>query len=303
MAVTPKFALTVNNASAIAQICRRLDGIPLAIELAAARVKVLTPEQIESRLNDRFRLLTSGRRMALPHQHTLQATMDWSYDLLGPHERTVFRRLSVFAGGFGLEAMEAVCSDDKIDKTDVLNLLAHLVDKSLVVVEESPAQPRYHLLETVRQYSLEKLLESGEEARLRKRHRDRYLVLAERAEPELHGPGQLKWLEQLEQEHDNLRAAMEWSLAVGEEDEALRLAGAMWWFWHVRGHFTAGREWSERALARGRSGADDGWSPLWVPWLARGYASNQVRGHPQGAPLHPTPILPLQVRRSRSKTY
>lgn len=253
MAASPTFVLTSSNGAAVARICRRLDGIPLAIELAAARLRVLSPEQIESRLDDRFRLLTNGYRTALPHQKTLQATMDWSYDLLDPAEQTLFRRLAVFAGGFSLEASESMCSGGEIDAARVLDLLAKLVDRSLVAVEEIAVESRYRLLETVRQYSLEKLRDSGEELRLRRRHRDWCVALAEDAEPELHGPRQREWLERLDREYDNLRGAMEWSLANSEADEGLRLAGPLWWFWHVRGHFTAGRDWSERALAQGKA--------------------------------------------------
>jgi predicted ATPase len=166
----PHFAVTDENANAVAQICSRLDGIPLAIELAAARVKVLKAEQIAERLNDRFRLLTGGSRTALPRQQTLRALIDWSYDLLSENEKLLLRRLAVFMGGCTLEAAEQVCNDGHIHAEDVLDLLIHLVDKSLVVVDENPAQLRYRMLETVRQYAREKLLESGEGEKFHTQH-------------------------------------------------------------------------------------------------------------------------------------
>jgi tetratricopeptide (TPR) repeat protein len=176
--------------------------------------------------------------------------MDWSYGLLSEKERVVLRRLSTFAGGWTLEAAEAVCSGNGIDGTDVLDLLTQLVDKSLVVVETQGAEARYRLPETVRQYSLDRLMESEEAADVRRRHRDWFLGFAERAEPELRGPGLVAWLERLETEHDNLRAGLEWSRT--EEDGAkagLRLAGALYWFWFLRGYWSDGRQWLEVALA------------------------------------------------------
>jgi predicted ATPase len=190
----PEFALTSASAPSVAQVVHRLDGIPLAIELAAARVKVLSVDQVADRLDDRFRLLTSGSRTALPRQQTLRATMDWGYDLLSETERALLRRLSVFAGGWTLEAAEAVCAEDGVEAPDVLDLLTHLVDRSLVVMEEQDGGARYRLLGTVRQYGREKLLESGEADPARERHRAWCLNLAERAEPELQGPRQHVWL-------------------------------------------------------------------------------------------------------------
>jgi predicted ATPase len=225
----PGFTLTDSNAAAVVQVCRRLDGIPLAIELAAARVKVLTVEQIAARLDNRFRLLTGGSQRGLPRQRTLRAAMDWSYGLLSEKERAVLQRLSTFAGGWTLEAAEAVCSGNGIEAADVLDLLTQLVDKSLVAVETQGEEARYRHPETVRQYSLDRLMESEEAADVRRRHRDWYLGPAERAEPELRGPGQVAWLEQLEMEHDNLRAALEWSRTEeGEAEAGVRLAGALY---------------------------------------------------------------------------
>jgi predicted ATPase/class 3 adenylate cyclase/Tfp pilus assembly protein PilF len=240
--------VTPQNVSAIVHICRRLDGIPLAIELAAARVKVLSVEQIADRLDDRFRLLTGGSRTALPRQQTLRAMMDWSYELLNNQERTLFRRLSAFAGGFTLAAVEAVCADEAIQSSEVLDLLTNLVSKSLVVFKERVEEARYRLLETVRQYSRDKLLETGEAVRIRERHRDWFLAFAERAEGELQGPEQALWLERLETEHDNLRAALEWSSSTPEI--GLRLAGGLWFFWYLRGYVSEGREWLKQFLTK-----------------------------------------------------
>lgn len=260
-AVSPAFELTRENAPIVAEICHRLDGIPLAIELAAARVKILSAEQIAARLGDRFRLLTGGSRTALPRQQTLQAMIDWSYNLLSESERALLRRLSVFSGGFTLEATEAICVDDlnsgaeredaAVARDHVLDLLTQLVDKSLVVVDERGDEARHRLLETVRQYALEKLVEANEAEPVRRRHRDWFLALAERAEPELIlGPRHASWLDCLELEHDNLRIALEWSLTVGETDAFYRLVGALWRFWEVRGYLSEGRNWLTAALER-----------------------------------------------------
>jgi predicted ATPase/DNA-binding CsgD family transcriptional regulator len=252
VAVKPTFALTEQNAVAVAQVCYRLDGIPLAIELAAARAKVLSVEQIADRLDDTFGLLSAGSRTAMPRQRTLYATMDWSHELLPDEERALFRRLSVFVGGFTLEAAESVCAGEDLERGEVLELLSHLVDKSLVLVAEQDREARYRLLETVRQYVREKLSESDEEGQVQERHAGYYLALAEEAEPELKGAGQVAWLERLEREHDNLRAAMRWLLGRGELEEAARLGWALWLFWGIRAHFAEGRRWMEQALsARG----------------------------------------------------
>lgn len=248
--VLPCFALTSQNAQAVAQICQRLDGIPLAIELAAARVKVLSVEQIAARLDDRFRLLTGGSRTALRRQQTLQAAIDWSYELLSEKERVLLRRLAVFVGGYALEAAEAVCAEEGIEQYEVLDLLSQLVDKSLVVKEEKGEIARYWLLETIRQYGLEKLTEAREMATLRSRHLAFFVELAEQAEPQLKGADQKLWLERLEMEHDNLRAALEWSKTeTSRAVEGLRLVGALWPFWEVRGFLSEGRRWIEGLLA------------------------------------------------------
>ncbi len=248
VAVQQNFKVTNANAPAVAQICYRLDGIPLAIELAAARVKALSVEQIAARLDDRFRLLTGGSRTALPRHQTLQALIDWSYDLLSEVERVLLRRLSVFAGGWTLEATEAVCAGDGIEADDVLDLLTHLVDKSLVLVEERNEEARYRMLDTIQQYAREKVLESGEAARVRARHLDFFLKVAEEAESELRSVAQLMWLNRLEAEHDNLRAALGWTQGSGETESGLRLAGALFWFWLLRGYANEGRRWLEGML-------------------------------------------------------
>jgi non-specific serine/threonine protein kinase len=268
----PGFALTPENTAAVAEICVRLDGIPLALELAAARVAALSVEQIADRLDDRFRLLTGGRRTALRRQQTLEAALAWSHDLLTAPEHVIFRRLAVFAGGWTLEAAEAVCAEGAWHEggregapgepmsppsrrpalsLDVLDLLPRLVDKSLVEVEEREGAARYRLLESVRQYARAQLRAVGEEATTSVCHRDWCLALAEQAAPALHGPDVGRWLARLEAEHDNLRAALEWSLTESEGAEAgLRLAGSLGWFWATRRYYSEGRGWLERLLDR-----------------------------------------------------
>jgi predicted ATPase len=245
----PAFILSPQNAQAVVEICIRLDGIPLAIELAAARVG-LPVEQIVARLDDSLRLLTAGSRTATPRQQTLRGTMDWSYELLSEREQLLFARLSVFAGGWTLEAVELVGVGDGIEEGDVLDLLLRLVDKSLVVAEATgEGGVRYRLLEPVRQYALQKQEESGEAEEVRSRHAEFFLALAEDAEPRLRGAEDVEWLERLEREHDNLRVALSWALERGEVELALRLAGALWTFWQAHGHLGEGRKWLEEALA------------------------------------------------------
>lgn len=241
-AVLPEFELNQSNASSIAQICKRLDGIPLAIELAASRVKLLKVEQIASRLDDAFRLLTGGSRTALPRQQTLRALINWSYNLLSEQEKILFRRLAVFAGGWTMEAAEAVCSGDGIEPGDVLDLMANLVDKSLIVVTREGTESRYRRLETIRQYAREKLVESGKSETLRNRHMEYYCQLVEQFEPGLRGPDQVILMDSLEIELDNLRAAMEWAL---DHDvyAGLQLASGLHWLWQVRGRLSEGAGW------------------------------------------------------------
>jgi non-specific serine/threonine protein kinase len=260
----PDFELTTECAPWVAQICGKLDGIPLAIELAAARVRVLSVEQIAERLDESLRLLSApGHTHSITARHkTLGALMDWSYELLTDAERTLLRGLSVFAGSFTLEAVHSVFGGE-IDQYELIDLLSQLVDKSLVVVHGQAGQARYRLLETIRQYASEKLVASGEEEAARTRHRDWYLFLAEESESLLVGEQQLAWLDRLEEEHDNLRAALAWSLSNGgrgvrsaeytnhipHSEASLRLSGAMTWFWYFRGYLREGRSWLESALA------------------------------------------------------
>jgi predicted ATPase/predicted Ser/Thr protein kinase len=254
--VQPAFAVTDASAGRLVEICRRLDGIPLAIELAAAKLKVLSVEQIRARLEDRFRLLSGGSRTALARQRTLEAAMTWSYELLSDAERRLLCRLSIFPGAWSLDAAEEICAGNGIAPVDIVDLLTHLADKSMVVVEDSPTgERRYRFLETVRQYGRERLVQSGETESLRDRHAVFFAQLARRAEPELRAADQVAWLNRLQLEHENLRSALEWWLAAPEHHvDALELASAIWWFWLKRGHLSEGRQGLERALA-GAAGA------------------------------------------------
>jgi predicted ATPase/transcriptional regulator with XRE-family HTH domain len=249
------FALTAANARAVAEICARLDGLPLAIELAAARIAAMSVAMIAAHLHDRFRLLTTGSGDLPTRQRTLQATLDWSWDLLDARERTLLGRLSVFAGGWTLEAAAAVCSGEGVEAPEILDLLSGLVEKSLVQVEAREGRElRYGLLESVRQYGQQRLATSGRAGAVHDRHLAHFLALAEEAEPALKGADQAAWIERLEAEHDNLRAALGWAREVGAAEMGLRLAGALWRFWLMRGHFHEGRAWLEGALA-GAEGA------------------------------------------------
>ena len=245
------FTITADNAATVAAVCRRLDGIPLAIELAAARLTVLSIEQIHARLDDRFRLLAQAHRTPIERQRTLEATVDWSYELLSDAERRLLRRLSPFAGGWTLEAAEVVCSGEGIDREDVLDLMARLVDKSLVMVdEELDGHRRYRYLETVRQYAWERLRQSGESDVVRARHFAFFLDLTRRAEPQLVKGEQLRWLGRLQAEHDNLRAGLEWCLASESRcPESVEMAGRLHWFWLKRAYLAEGQQWLERVLA------------------------------------------------------
>ncbi len=248
----PDFALSAGNAPAVVEICRRLDGIPLAIELAAARVRALPVQTIADRLHDRFRLLTGGPRTALPRQQTLRAALDWSYDLLGDAERELLRHLSVFAGGWTLEAAVAVWPEGADGEWEVLDRLDGLVNRALVQLEEDAPTPRYGLLETVRQYAREKRDQAGEEVAARTGHLQWCLALAAQAEGALLGPQQAHWLNLLEQEHANLRVALDWSLTTpGQAALGVDLAGRLWRFWDMRGSISEGYAWLDRALATG----------------------------------------------------
>jgi len=261
-AVQPAFALSAANATVVAEVCARLDGIPLALELAAARLGGLGVADLTARLDQRFRLLTGGSRTALLRQQTLRATVAWSYDLLTSQEQTLFAWLSVFAGGWSLEGVEAVCAGGTIAAEEVLDLLARLVDKSLVLAEETAnGSTWYRLLETLRQYGWERLLAGGEMAQVQCRHATYYLSLVERFEQVITGPDRLRWLNLLEREHDNLRAALAWCLDEQEQEQrqedapaveiGMRLATGLHVFWRDRDHHREGLGWLERALAQG----------------------------------------------------
>jgi non-specific serine/threonine protein kinase len=254
-AAAPGVQFGPENAAAIAEICRRLDGIPLAIELAAARARVLGVDQIRERLADQFGLLTSGSRTALPRHQTLRALVDWSYDLLDQRERRLLARLSVFAAGWTLEAAESVCSDRDLPREHILEALAGLVDKSLVVAERTVARHRYRLLEPLRQYAAARLLEQGEEADLRTRHLAWFAEFAERAGSGLVGPDQASWFKLLDDELDNLRAALAWSCHdPGRVEAGLRVAAPLWRFWYGHGSLTEASTYLSDLLATASAG-------------------------------------------------
>ena len=246
-AADPAFEITDENAAAVVEICHRLDGIPLAIELAAARVRALSPKQIAERLDDRFRLLAGGSRTVMPRHQTLRAAIDWSFDLLPDAERSVLWRLSAFSGTFSLEAAEAVCIGPDVESVEVTDYVTRLVEKSLV----NRKGDRYRLLETVRGYARERSLEAGEATSAFERHRDWYLGFVRRAAPAFfRGPESAAWLDDLETEHDNLRGALSWSLSQPSgATAALELAAGLWRFWEIRGYLLEGRQWLERVLA------------------------------------------------------
>jgi predicted ATPase len=240
----PGFALTSRNAEAVAEICRRLDGLPLAIELAAARIRLLPPRALLARLDDRMSTLTGGPRDLPERQRTLKNTLDWSFDLLSAGEKRLLRRLGVFAGSFGLPAVASICADGLYDDGSgdagpvaaVVDTLGSLVDSSLVRAEPYDDEPRFRLLETIREYALERLRDSGEWEKVHDRHAGYFLVLTEPAEAELRGAGQLAWLNRLEIRHDNLAAALTWLVDTGQTESAVRLIWATWRFWWLRGH-------------------------------------------------------------------
>ena len=243
----PHFDLSQQRAHVVAEICVRLDGIPLALELAAARVAVLPVEQIVRLLDQRFRLLTSGNR-ELPRHQTLRAMIDWSYELLDEAEKALFARLSVFAGGWSLEAASEVCSGEPIARDEVVYVLIGLIEQSLIVADDDG--DRYRMLETVREYAKDKLVVAGDAEAIRERHRDYFLAFAEQAQPKLMGADLLPWLQRLDEEHDNLRLALESSLTV-QPETCQRLCSALHRFWFTRGHLAEGRQWCARALGTG----------------------------------------------------
>ncbi|MFN2250787.1 MAG: tetratricopeptide repeat protein [Anaerolineae bacterium] len=250
-AADPEFELSADNAADVAEICRRLDGVPLAVELAAARVRVLSVGDIAAHLDEALRLLTHGPRTGTPHHQTMRATIDWSRELLGVPDRALLDRLSVFSGGFTWRTAEAVCAGDNVEPGTVLDLLFSLADQSLVEIgaEDDDGTARCRLLEIVRQYSAEKLAEEDATDAVCERHLAFFLALAQEAEPELRGPDQLQWLARLSLERDNFRAALKWALADKARSETgLRLAAALRWYWYMHGHLTEGRRWLARAL-------------------------------------------------------
>jgi predicted ATPase/class 3 adenylate cyclase/DNA-binding CsgD family transcriptional regulator len=246
-AAVPIFTVTNDNAPALAQVCHHLDGIPLAIELAAAKIRVLSVEQIAKRLDDRFRLLKGGSRTTLERHQTLRAAIDWSYNLLSDAEQVLFQRLSVFVGGWTLEAAESVCEGGSVKSEDILNLMEQLINKSLVVKEEVENESRYHMLETIRQYANEKLVEAGESEALRDNHLDYFVKLAEQAEPELYRSNQVFWLNKLDDELDNLRLALDRALATDVESR-LRLIVSARFFWEARGDMREVEGWLTQFL-------------------------------------------------------
>ncbi len=252
-AANPAFRLTPDVAPVVADICRRLDGLPLAIELAASRIKVLSPRALLARLEQRLMLLTGGARDLPTRLRTMRDAITWSYDLLSPDEQTLFRRLSVFAGGFTEEAATAVGDEAADEDTSTFEVIASLVEKSLLrpVEDEKASEPRFIMLETVRELGAELLVTTNEEAATRRRHAEWVLALAERAEPEMVGPDQDAWFDRLEIDLDNTRAALTWAIETRDSAIAQRLVGALWRFWVTRGYLTEGKTWTERALALG----------------------------------------------------
>jgi predicted ATPase len=273
-AVNPAFALTDENAPAVQQVCARLDGIPLAIELAAMWMSTLSVEELAARLDDRFDLLRLGSRTAPPRHQTLRGVLDWSYNLLVEPERALLRRLSVFAGGGAVEAAQSLYGDalDSPSLPALLDLLNSLVDKSLLIAEQARGRTRFQMLETIRAYGREKLRAAGESEGVRNRHLDWFVRLAEEAEVGLRGPEQIEWLERLDAELDNLRVALEWSL-IRDVERGLRLAEALTWYWNLRGHWSEGPAWLSKLLA--------------APLLARspGFASARAKALTAAASL------------------
>jgi predicted ATPase/class 3 adenylate cyclase/Tfp pilus assembly protein PilF len=253
VAVKPAFTVTNENAPAVAEICYRLDGLPLAIELAAAHVRVLPPQRMLSELSHRLTFLMGGARDLPARQKTLRGAIDWSHDLLSGGEQKLFRRLAVFVGGSTLEAIEAVCNIE----TDlrVVETVESLVGKSLVKQTEAHGEPRFATLETIREYAGDRLVAAGDDERVRERYWHYFLALAEEAEPKSVGAEQAKWLRRLDEEHDNLRSALDWSLAQAGSEGGLRLCGALQRFWWTRGYLSEGREWCTRVL--GKAGAQE----------------------------------------------
>jgi non-specific serine/threonine protein kinase len=264
------FAITADNRETVARLCQRLDGLPLAIELAAVRLRSLPVEAILARLDDRFRLLTGGNRAMLPRQQTLRAATDWSFDLCAPRERLLWSRLSVFPDSFDLAAVEAVCADAELPADTTLHHLAGLIDKSVLDRDTTRAEARYHMLETVREYGGDRLRDRDEAPTLRRRHRDHYLRLAQRAEREWLGPHQVRWVDRIRAERANLWAALTFCRTEpGEVSAGLRLAGSLWFSWIACGNLLEGRYWLDRVLAVATEPSRERATALWVNgWVA-----------------------------------
>ena len=255
-AVKPDFVLTEENGPAVVEICKRLDGLPLAIELAAARIKLLPPRVLLDRLGNRLKILTGGARNLPERQRTLRNAIEWSYGLLDEGEKLLFGRLGVFSGGATLEAIEAVCDARGDLPTDVFDGASSLLDKSLLRQEErAVGEPRFVMLETIHEFANVMLEESGEVEAVRRAHAEYFLALAEEAEPMLWGAEDAAWLDRLEQEHDNMRAALSWAIEHEEATLALRVGGALRWFWYMEGYYGEGRRWLEAALGKNRGAA------------------------------------------------
>ncbi len=252
-AVTPDFELGRANVTAVAAICRRLDGLPLAIELAAARLRTLSPTELLARLDQSLPLLTGGARDLPERQRTMRRAIEWSYDLLGETEQRLFRRLSVFRGGWTVEAAEVVGAVEGAPEEDVLYLMSELVEQALVVAEKREDGPvRYRMLVPVREYAMERLEQAGEAADATRCHAKYFLRLTEHAEPELTGPGQVEWLEKLEVERDNIRVALDWLLSSGDQETAIHMAWNLYVLWWIHGYHTEGRRWMQQALESGQ---------------------------------------------------
>ncbi|MEZ4690530.1 MAG: hypothetical protein R3A12_10250, partial [Ignavibacteria bacterium] len=245
LAVNPKFRVTNENAPALAEVCSRLDGIPLALELAAARTKILSVEKIFERLDDRFKLLTGGKRTALPRQQTLRALIDWSYDLLTDNEKKLWSRLSVFIGGWTLDAAEEVCTDETINSYDILDLLSLLTEKSIIIYDDS--KDRYRILESIKHYGQEKLTEENE---ILLKHLNYFSDLTEKAKPELLGENAKIWLDILEADHKNIQSAIEWGVRNANSEKSANVAASLGKFWEVRGYFSTGIKFLDIVLER-----------------------------------------------------
>ncbi len=286
------FRLSRENAAHVARICREVDGLPLAIEMAAALVRTLTPAQVVGRMLDRLLELRGDRRDAVPHHASLRATMEWSFSLLTSAEQALFARLSVFGGSWSLEAAESICAGNGIERADVVPLATALVDKSLLVVDTRGRSARYTMLSTVHQFAAGKLAASGDEAEWRDRHLWHYLAMAEEAAPALDGPRGKPWLERLDQEHASLRRALHWALDQGRAEPAIRLAAALWRFWYLRGHWEEGQRLLDRAIeanqplgdspaaaraltARGHLASASGDQPAAARWCEQGAAMSR----------------------------